>query len=71
MKTIEDVTLLYEISEALNEHLDLTKSLYKVLDILCSSMNMPRGTLTLLNPLHDEISIEVAHRLSKSAIEKG
>ncbi|MBW1813360.1 MAG: sigma 54-interacting transcriptional regulator [Deltaproteobacteria bacterium] len=71
MKTIEDVTLLYEISEALNEHLDLKKSLYKVLDILCSSMNMPRGTLTLLNPLRDEISIEVAHGLSKSAMEKG
>ena len=71
MKRIEDVTLLYEISEALNEHLDLKKSLYKVLDILCSSMNMPRGTLTLLNPLRDEISIEVAHGLSKSAMEKG
>ncbi len=71
MKRIEDVTLLYEISEALNEHLDLKKSLYKVLDILCSSMNMPRGTLTLLNPLRDEISIEVAHGLSKSAMQKG
>ena len=71
MKRIEDVTLLYAISEALNEHLDLKKSLYKVLDILCSSMNMPRGTLTLLNPLRDEISIEVAHGLSKSAMEKG
>ncbi len=71
MKTIEDVTLLYEISEALNEHLDLKKSLYKVLDILCSSMNMPRGTLTLLNPLRNEISIEIAHGLSKSAMERG
>ena len=30
MKRIEDVTLLYEISEALNEHLDLKKALYKV-----------------------------------------
>jgi len=53
MKRIEDVTLLYEISKALNEHLDLKKSLYKVLDILSSSMNMPRGTLTLLNPLKE------------------
>jgi Nif-specific regulatory protein len=32
MKQIEDVTLLYEISKTLNEHLDLKKSLYKVLD---------------------------------------
>jgi Nif-specific regulatory protein len=71
MKRIEDVTLLYEISEALNEHLDLKKSLYKVLDILSSSMNMLRGTITLLHPLRNEISIEVAHGLSKSAMQKG
>jgi Nif-specific regulatory protein len=71
MKKIEDVTLLYEISEALNEHLDLKKSLYKVLDILSSSMDMLRGTITILDPLRNEISIEVAHGLSKSAMQKG
>ncbi|MBW2055136.1 MAG: sigma 54-interacting transcriptional regulator [Deltaproteobacteria bacterium] len=71
MKKIEDVTLLYEVSEALNEHLDLKKSLYKVLDILSSSMNMLRGTITILHPLRNEISIEVAHGLSKSAMQKG
>ena len=71
MKKIENVTLLYEISEALNEHLDLKKSLYKVLDILSSSMNTLRGTITILHPLRDEISIEVAHGLSKSAMQKG
>jgi Nif-specific regulatory protein len=71
MKRIEDVTLLYEISEALNEHLDLKKSLYKVLDILSRSMNMLRGTITLLHSLRNEISIEVAHGLSKSAMQKG
>jgi Nif-specific regulatory protein len=71
MKKIEDVTLLYEISEALNEHLDLKKSLYKVLDILSSSTNMLRGTITILHPLRDEINIEVAHGLSKSAMQRG
>jgi Nif-specific regulatory protein len=71
MKKIEDVTLLYEVSEVLNEHLDLKKSLYKVLDILSSSMNMLRGTITILHPLSNEISIEVAHGLSKSAMQKG
>jgi Nif-specific regulatory protein len=71
MKRIEDVTLLYEISKALNEHLELKKSLYKVLDILSSSMNMLRGTITILHPLRDEIHIEVAHGLSKSAMQKG
>ena len=69
MKTIEDITLLYEISNALNEHLDLKKSLYKVLDILSSSMNMVRGTITILNPLRNEIHIEVAHGISRKAME--
>lgn len=64
MKPIEEVTLLYEITKALNEHLVLKKSLYKVLDILSSSMNMVRGTITILNPLRNEINIEVAHGMT-------
>ncbi|MFC1799050.1 sigma 54-interacting transcriptional regulator [Thermodesulfobacteriota bacterium] len=71
LKSIEEVTALYEISKALNEHLDLKKSLYKVLDILSNSMNMVRGTITILNPVSNEISIEVAHGLSRGAMEKG
>ncbi len=70
MKRIEEVTLLYEISKALNEHLNLKKSLYKVLDILSYSMDMVRGTVTILNPLRNEINIEVAHGISKSAMAK-
>src|SRR3989339_607445 len=71
MKRIEDVTLLDEISEALNAHLDLKKSLYTVLDILSNSLGMVRGTVTILNPMKNEITIEVAHGLSQSAMEKG
>ncbi|MBT8341993.1 MAG: sigma 54-interacting transcriptional regulator [Desulfatitalea sp.] len=70
MKRIEEVTLFYEISQALNEHLELKKSLYKVLDIMSSSMNMARGTVSILDPLSNEISIEVAHSLSPSTIER-
>src|SRR5210317_1873856 len=71
MKRIEDVTLLYEISKALNEHLELKKSLYKVLDILSSSIGMIRGTITILNPRRNEINIEVAHGLSMTAMQSG
>jgi len=70
IKRIEEITLLYEISKALNEHLDLRKSLYKVLEILSSSMNMVRGTVTILNPVKNEINIEVAHGISKSAMSR-
>ena len=71
MKKKEETTLLYEISKALNEHLRLKKSLYTVLDILSNSMEMVRGAISILNPLRDEISIEVAHGISKVAMEKG
>ncbi len=67
---IENISLLYEITKALNEHLDLKRSLYKVLDILSSSMDMVRGMITLLDPLRNEIHIEVAHGISRSAIER-
>jgi Nif-specific regulatory protein len=67
---IENISLLYEITKALNEHLDLKRSLYKVLDILSSSMEMVRGMITLLDPLRNEIHIEVAHGISRSAIER-
>jgi len=69
MKRIEEVTLLYEISKALNEHMDLRKTLYSVLDILSNSMDMIRGTVTILDPLRNEINIEVAHGLSKSTVK--
>ena len=71
MKKIEEGKLLYEISEALNVSMDLKKSLYKVLDILSNTMGMVRGTITILNPLRDEIRIEVAHGLSRAAMERG
>ena len=70
MKPIEEVTLLYEITNALNEHMDLRKSLYKVLDILSSSLNMIQGTITILNPLRNEINIEVAHGLTQSTMNR-
>jgi len=71
MKKIEEITLLYEISKALNLSLDLKKSLYEVLDILSRSMDMERGTITILNPMRNEIHIEVAHGLSRAAMARG
>jgi len=71
MKKVHEGTLLYAISKALNVSLDLKRSLYQVLDILSKSTDMVRGTITILNPLRDEISIEVAHGLSKAAMERG
>jgi len=67
----EELALLYEITKALSESLDLRRSLYKVLEILSTSMGMVRGTVTILNPLRNEIGIEVAHGMSRVAMERG
>jgi len=71
MKSIEEITLLYEISEALKISLDLKKSLYQVLEILSKNTPMERGTIAIMNPLRDEVHIEVAHGLSRVAMERG
>jgi len=70
MRTIEEVSLLYEINKALNEHLDMKRSLYKVLSILAESLNLIKGTITLLNPDTNEIRIEVAHGIAEKAQKK-
>ncbi len=70
MKRIEEITLLYDISNALNENFDLRKALYRVLDILSESMGMDRGTVTILDPLRNEIYIEVGQGLSRSTMER-
>ncbi len=71
MNKPDDITLLYQITQILNKEPDLKQSLYNILELLSKSHNMVRGTITILNPFNDEISIEVAHGISKSAREKG
>jgi len=66
-----EITVLYEISKALSEHLELKRSLYKVLEILSISTQMVRGTICLRDPVQDEILIEVAHGLSENAMRRG
>ena len=70
MASMKEITLLYDITQALNEHQDLRKSLYKVLDILSNSLSMVRGTVTILDLLRNEINIEVAHGMSSKSIAK-
>jgi len=71
MKSTDDLALLYQISQVLNQSPDFKQSLYNVLELLAETMNMVRGTITILNPLSDEIAIEIAHGISKSALHKG
>ncbi len=66
-KSFEEISLLYEIHEALNEHADMKRALYRVLSILAESLNLIRGAITLLDPVTREIHIEVAHGIPEKA----
>jgi Nif-specific regulatory protein len=68
---VREVYCLYEIAKTLNASLDLSKSLQDILGIISKLLGMRRATLTILNPLTSEISIEVAHDLSPEAKRRG
>ncbi|MBW2217745.1 MAG: sigma 54-interacting transcriptional regulator [Deltaproteobacteria bacterium] len=68
---LDEITCLYEISNAIHLSLDLKKSLYRVLDLLAEHLGMNRGSISLLNPETSEIHIEVAHGISTTARSKG
>src|SRR6056297_1992367 len=65
MKSIEETSLLYEISQSLNQHMDMKKSLFKVLRVLSESLNLVRGIIFLTNSETGEIRIEMAHGISE------
>jgi len=70
MKSFEEVSLLYEISEALNHHMDLKKSLFKVLSVLSESLNLIRGTIFLIDTETGDIRIEIAHGISEDTTRR-
>lgn len=70
MKISNEVALLYEISEALDEYVDLKKSLYKVLSVLSRSLNLIRGIIFLVDSEKDVIRIEVAHGIPEDTRKK-
>ncbi len=67
----DSLSLLYQITQIINNASDFKQSLYSVLELLSETLHMVRGTITILDPFSDEISIEVAHGISKTALQKG
>ena len=65
MKKKDEISLLYDISLTLNENLNLKKTLHKVLDILAHAQDNVWSAVSLLNPLRNEINVEVIHSLSE------
>jgi len=65
------VKILLEVAEALSSSLDLEKSLGLILRVFADSLEMKRGTITLVEPGTNELKIEVAQGLTAKEKERG
>ena len=70
-RELEELSLLFEISQTLDKSLDLRDVVGPLLRTMAGKMGMMRGTLTLLNRESGEIAIEEAYGLSESQRERG
>jgi Nif-specific regulatory protein len=70
-RKIQELTVLYEISRLLVSIPDPKEALGPVLDILQSKMGMKRGTITLLDPVNQELDIKAAHGLTDRERQRG
>ncbi len=69
-RELQELAALNEISKAFSSSLNLEKMIQKMMVILNKQFGMERGTLTLLDPETNELTIEVAHGLEPSVMEK-
>jgi len=70
-REIEELSLLWEVSQALGSSMNLREVVGPVLSALAERMGMTRGTLTLLNRMTGEIYIDAAHGLSENEKKRG
>jgi Nif-specific regulatory protein len=70
-REIQELLLLFEISQTLDRSMDLQDVVGPVFEALARHMGMMRGTLTLLNRESGEILIEAAHGLSQAQKQRG
>jgi len=68
---VQELSILFEVSQILDRSLDLKQSINPVLQSLAEHLQILRGTITLLNRQTGEIIIEEAYGLSNSQREKG
>jgi Nif-specific regulatory protein len=67
----EELALLFEISQLLDQSLDLNDVIQPVLRTASERLGYHRSAITLLNRNTDEIFIEAAHGLSRSQQDRG
>jgi len=70
-REVKELSLLFEISQSLDQSMDLRDVVGLVLKALHTHMGMSRGTLYLLNRETGQIWTEAAYGLSKTQLERG
>ena len=70
-RRLREMTLLYDISQLLDQSLDLRDVVTPVLEALADHMDLNHGTLTLLNRKTGDILTEAAHGLSPQQTRRG
>jgi len=70
-REVHELSVLFEISQMLDQSLDLREVASPILRAIAEHMGMVRGTLTLINAETGEISIEAAYGLSPAQKERG
>ncbi|MDZ4857630.1 MAG: nif-specific transcriptional activator NifA [Candidatus Hydrogenedentes bacterium] len=70
-REVGELALLFDISQRLDESIDLRDVVGSLLQSIADNTGMVRGTLTLVNRETEEIYIETAHGLSQSQQERG
>jgi Nif-specific regulatory protein len=70
-RKIEELTVLYEISQLLISVADPQEALGPVLNMLHSKMGLKRGTITLLDPVTQDLVIRAAHGLTETERQRG
>ena len=68
---IEELSLLFEISQILDQSLDLKQIMQPVLTSVSDHLGMIRGAMTILNRNTEEIMIEAAYGLSPTERQRG
>ena len=70
-RTVSELSLLFEVSQALDRSLELSQIMNPVLETLARHLDLRHSTLTLLNRQTGEIMIEYAHGLSAQQASMG
>jgi len=70
-RQVEEVSLLYEISQVLGRSMDIRDVVGPILNSLAERMGMSRGMLALMNRKTGEMVLEAAHGLSEMQRRRG